>query len=105
MLVSGYFWLVPDTGNWPVQLKYIQMTLFGFKHTRTHACTPLLFCFFLVKCISLFIGSFLSFLSYDPFCLKRDRLKKTQRNGDSDRAKFSQRDAEQSDFRGNLVPA
>lgn len=23
----GYFWPVPDAGNWPVQLKYLQMTL------------------------------------------------------------------------------
>lgn len=35
--VSGYFWPVPDTGNWPVQLKHLQMTLsFGFNaYTRS----------------------------------------------------------------------
>lgn len=62
--VSGYFWPVPDTGNWPVQLKHLQMTL-SLALIRT-AVPPWLSP---VKFISPFIGSFLSLLSQGPCCL------------------------------------
>lgn len=63
-LVSGYFWPVPDTGNWPVQLKYLQMTLFlAWIHTPVPSWLSL------VKYISSFIGSFLRLRSQGPCCL------------------------------------
>lgn len=63
-LVSGYFWPVPDTGNWPVQLKYLQMTLFlAWIHTPVPSWLSS------VKYISSFIGSFLRLRSQGPCCL------------------------------------
>lgn len=61
--VSGYFWPAPDTGNWPVQLKHLQMTLsLALIHTQVlGSISP-------VKYISLFIGCFLSLLSQGSCC-------------------------------------
>lgn len=66
--VSGYFWPVPDTGNWPVQLKHLQMTLsLALIHTPIPpSLSP-------IKYISPFIGSFLSLLSQGPCCLTNAR--------------------------------
>lgn len=65
---SGYFWPDPDTGNWPVQLKCLQMTLsLAIIHTTKSPWLSL------VKDIFPFIGSFLSLLSQGPCCLTTGR--------------------------------
>lgn len=71
---SGYFWPSPDTGNWPVQLKCLQMTLsLAIIHTTLSPWLSL------VKDIFPFIGSFLSLLSQGPCCLTTGREGATER--------------------------
>lgn len=71
---EGYFWPAPDTGNCPVQLKCLQMTLsLAIIHTSFSSWLSL------VKYIFPFIGSFLSLLSQGPCCLT------TGREGETDR--------------------
>lgn len=77
----GYFWPAPDTGNWPVQLKCLQMTLsLVIIHT---SLSPWLS---LVKNIFPFIGSFLSLLSQGPCCLTTGREGERERKGVGDNA-------------------
>lgn len=73
-LFSGYFWPAPDTGNWPVQLKCLQMTL-----SLAIIPTTLSPWLSLVKDIFPFIGSFLSLLSQGPCCLTTGREGATER--------------------------
>lgn len=74
---TGYFWPGPDTGNWPVQLKCLQMTLSLAKmHT---SLSPWLS---LVKDIFPFIGSFLSLLSQGYCCLTTGREGAMERESD-----------------------
>lgn len=79
---GGYFWPAPDTGNCPVQLKCLQMTLsLAIIHTSLSSWLSL------VKYIFQFIGSFLSLLSQGPCCLT------TGKEGETDRGRVKERES------------
>lgn len=84
----GYFWPAPDTGNCPVQLKCLQMTLsVAIIHTSLSSWLSL------VKYIFPFIGSFLSSLSQGPCCLTTGQEREREREINGERERESERES------------